>query len=183
MIKKFYKLILCITILWNFESMAGQDYLHIWKNLDDVTQFGEFITEHGIENLDNDTFKVVQTTVDNLKGKNDYLLICILTKAQYTISDPVMALASDIQTQLKNLVMSINIKFDGKDLNSLNFYSIKLAWLLFISQTIEYKGEEMIDGYEIYPISIAKELLEQQKNGLSELSSKIEKTIDKVIEG
>ena len=94
-----------------------------------------------------------------------------------------MALASDIQTQLKNLVMSINVKFDGKDLNSLNFYSIKLAWLLFISQTIEYKGEEMIDGYEIYPISIAKELLEQQKNGLSELSSKIEKTIDKVIEG
>ena len=137
--------------------IVRQDYLHKWENLDDLSHFYDFIAEHGIESLDDEAFNVVQNTVHNLKGKNDLLLICILTKVQYTIADSIMILSSDIQTHLKDLVTSVYVQFSGNDLNSPKFYSIKLAWLLFISQTVEYKGEEMIDGYKTYPISIATE--------------------------
>lgn len=182
MFKNFIKIISCVTVLWSYEAMASQEYLHVWKSLDDVAQFSDYVAEQGIDKLDEESFKVVANTVSTLKGQNDPLLLCILTKAQYSVADAVEALSGDISSNLSSLINATEISFKTTDLNTPIYYTIKWVWLLFLSQTENCKGERMADGFSLYPISIAEELLDKQANGLVTLASSIKREIKRVRE-
>lgn len=180
MFRNLMSIMSCIALLWSCESMARNDYLTEWKSLDDVTKFSDYVTEHGID--DNIDFDVVQNTVKN--NNNPYGLLCILTKAQYSVANEVEALNNDISSNLRSLIDKTSIS-TCKDFQIINwnlpkFYAIKWAWLLFLSQTEGYRGEEMVSNFQLYPISIAEELLDKQTNGLVGLASSIKDKINRV---
>lgn len=179
MFRNLMSIMSCIALLWSCESMASKDYLKEWKSLDDVTKFSDYVTEYGID--DNIDFNVVQNTV---KKNNSYGLLCILTKAQYSVANEVEALNNDISSNLRILIDKASIStckdFQITDWNLPKFYAIKWAWLLFLSQTKDYKGEEMASNFQLYPISIAEELLDKQTNGLVGLASSIKDKINRV---
>lgn len=179
--KNLNKLLLIGTFIILGESVASEQYLTTWKSLDDVTKFSDYISENGIDRLTPNSFKIVENTAKELKG-NIPLLLCVLTKANYEVATEAEVLSGDISSRLKTVIESVSISFDSQNLDDPKFYTIKWAWLLFLSQTKDHQGKEMIDGYDLYPISIAKELLDKQNNGLKLLAIKLKTQIESIKE-
>jgi hypothetical protein len=165
-------------------SHSDQDpsWLHCWKSIEDVNRFFDYVENQrkaGVDvelNLDN-------SVVNNTVATNDrFATLCILTNAFYSVD--INGLESQISAALGNIIRETRIPCPCVDQDlwgNPGLYDICWAWLLFCSQIDSCDEKALKSGYNIYPISVAKELLGRQKNGLAIIARKILKKIETLV--
>lgn len=151
---KFLEVIGLMAVLLSYDAVADQEFLHVWKNLGDVDRFFCNVREIGLVELP-DPLETIQNTVNNLKEKDAFSLLCILVK----VNENIVVRNRKICKELEDLISSIPTYFNGIDLNTPEYYKRKKGWQLFISQTEEGRGEKLIDGFDTTIISKAIDTL------------------------
>jgi hypothetical protein len=162
-LKGIGKGLVCLVCLWSCETMASQSYLHVWESMDDVTKFYEYVTEHGADD-GSIALDVVENTVKTIK--DPLKCLCILEKAMYAVSSLVPLLNDAISSAVRNIVSDEKAVPTNIIPNTPQMFTMRLAYMLIISQTKNYEGKELIPQFEAFPLEIASELLSIQRNGL-----------------
>jgi hypothetical protein len=148
-------------------------WLHQWNSIADVRSFFRHVKEQKKAKV-NVEMEIDWGIVDcTVLDKDPLNVLCILTNAFFSVD--INRLESKISTALNKIIeeTSISCPYVDHDLSHPGLYDIKWAWLLFCSQTVGHGGEVLQQGYELYPIFMAKELLEKQENGLAVIAEKI----------
>ena len=166
-----------LCVILSFEHINAENpELKCWKCIDDVRKFCDYVEEHGedAQDIDENIVQNTEKALENNKGEK----LAVFTKAMLSVSVvPISTEAGSIVKKMVDHQKDITfVTSDGKSLkidDSFKMFDVKLAWLLWLSQTEGQAGIKLIDGYELYPVSVAKEYLENQRNGAKEIAEKI----------
>lgn len=158
--------------------MEDQSFLYVWKTYLDISDFFRYIAINGVDKLKPESYKAVQNTIN--ANKNDILyLFGLMVEAKLVVSYLVEPFSGEINDEIDLILKKYNLSFEGYDLNEPKYHNLKIAWLLFLSQTKDLKGEELNDTFYSDPISSAGEILGQETGDLRELAELMHEKIRK----
>lgn len=149
---KFLEVIGFIAVLLGCDGVASQEfasdqeYLHVWKNREDVLKFIPHICELSLVESPN-IFAIIERTVDSLR-EDPLSLFRIFLEVDGKHGFSFMPhIEKVIQRELKNAADRVPLSFNRIDLNTPKYYSVREGWLLLCSQTENGEGKRLIDGF------------------------------------
>lgn len=154
--------------------------LKSWNSIDDVREFCLYVEKNGYND-----FKVNQNIVEDTKKKlrgDIYKLLPIWVKAMYYV--PVIPISAQASMAVVELVQSkTKVEIPCKHYLVIpdNMFEVKLAWLLWCSQTEQNKGKVLLENAEGFAVEIAKEILDRQVKDAKGIADTIYDLIDKAI--
>jgi exonuclease VII small subunit len=181
------------------ERQVKHLWLYRWRTIGDVNEYAKFLNKYGHEDPRINE-EVIQNTLAILGfrfygnqwnppvDRNQlFQSLCVFTCASYSVANYVQFGNDDISSLVKIIIG--NLPFDplgddsgiilesGNSLTPQN-YTIRWAWLLFLSQIEDHAGAKLKDNYEVYPITMAKEFLGECKGAMKKIAEKMLERID-----
>jgi hypothetical protein len=170
-----------------------------WTSIEDANKYSEFLDKYGPDDVRINERVIEETAkgfgirrdangrwiIDaNVNDSQKLEALCVFTSALYSIGGRIALWYDDIFGIIKVIIEECSPVFIGGQSFSgritLQNYMIRWAALLVMSQTENLEGEEWKDNCKTYPISIAKELLEQQKSRMKEIAGAMLSKIDAI---
>ncbi|MDR2812380.1 MAG: hypothetical protein LBB05_01130 [Puniceicoccales bacterium] len=187
------------------ESQPGRrsrapEWFRVWTNVDDISKYSDLLmrsgpdckyidvdviqrtyTQFGLRHEEDGSWTIPDNYTRNLQA------LCVFTCALYSLAHYVLFWYNDISSVMRAIVENIVVP-DGVDVAGQSFtspvtlqdYMVRLAWLLFLSQTVDGRGEGLRNRYEGSIIGIAKELLEKQKSTKERIAKEMIEKIENV---
>lgn len=151
-------------------------FLYVWKTYKDINSFFHYIDRNGVGKLKKESYKAVQNTI-NANQKDILYLFCLLVDAKLLVACLVKSFTKQINKEINKILNLYNLSFEGHDLNGPEYHDIKISWLLFLSQTVDFKGEELKEDFNYVPLGCAGELLNNVQGDLQDLANEMHEMI------